>query len=91
VIANNVIDRNADGKGHTSVNASAIYFFGKELLCLCVNDGCAKLADIQDLGTRHTLADQTLQGQIHNLGCFLVLGADVAVEVVVAVGVVERE
>jgi hypothetical protein len=78
VIADRVIDRDADWKGDTSVHGDTIDLFGVELGASRRNDGVTKLAEIQYRGTWNTLRDDSRQGQIDNLGGFLVLGTDVA-------------
>ena len=79
VIADNIIDTDANGKGHTSINRSPVHFFGKEFLCLCVDDRVTEFTDIKHLGSGYALRHQTLQGRVDNLGGFLVLGAHIAV------------
>jgi len=86
-IAHYIIDRDTNRKGHTSINGLSIDFFGKELGGLCRHDRVTKLAKIEDLCSHLTLRNNTLQRKIDNLGCFLVLGADVTV----CVGVCDAE
>ena len=75
MIADNIIDRHTNRKGHTTVNSLPVDLFGEQLLSLRGNDRVTKLAKINNLGTRDTLSDKSLQSQIDNLGSFLVLGA----------------
>lgn len=77
VVTNNVVHRNTNRECHTTINGTTVNFFGKKLLCLCVDDSSSKLTQINNLGTNHTLSDKALQSQVHNLCSFLILGANI--------------
>lgn len=77
MITDNIIDRDTDGKGNSTVDSLPLHFFGKQLLSLSCNHRVTKLAKINYLGTRDALSDEPLQSQIDNLSSFLVLGTDI--------------
>jgi hypothetical protein len=77
VIANNIIDGNANRKGNSSINGLAIDLFRVELVDSRHHDGLSEFTDIQNLGPGNALCHETFQRQIHNFGSFLILGADI--------------
>lgn len=79
VITNTIIDGNANGKGHPTFHGDAADLFGKELARGRVDYGMAKFAKLQNLGADLDFLEQALQGQIDNLGRFLVFRTNVAV------------
>lgn len=79
MVANNIVDGNAYWKGDASIDLLSVDLFGEQLGGLRRDDGVAKLAQVNHLGTGQALRDDPLQGQIDNLGGLLVFGTDVAV------------
>lgn len=77
VVADDIVDGNANGKGDSSINGLSINLFRVQLVDSSHHDSLPKLTDIQDLGPRNALGHETFQGQIHNLGSLLVLGTDI--------------
>ena len=78
MIADNIIDRNTNGKGHSSIYHLSIHFLGIKLGRRRLHDGMSKLTNIQDFGSRNALSDQSFQGQVDNFGSFLIFGTDIA-------------
>lgn len=85
VVANDIVDADAHGKGHSPLHYLASYFLCIELVRLSLHDGRSELAQVDNLGAGHALAKQTLQAQIHNLAGLLVLGTHVAATLILAV------
>lgn len=79
MIADNIIDRNANWKGDSAINGHAIDLFGKEFGSLGSHDGLSKLANVHNGGSDEALGNNSLEREIDNFGSFLVLGADIAV------------
>lgn len=79
MVANDVIDGNANGEGDSLLDGLAVDLLVVELGDGGIDDGGTELAKIDDLGAGNALLDQTLEGKVDDLGCLLVLGADVAV------------
>lgn len=79
MVADDIVDGDADGKGDAAVNALSVNLFSEEFLARCLNDGGSKLAEVDNLGTGDALLHEALQGQIDDLGGFLVLGTDVTI------------
>jgi len=77
MIANNIIDRDANGKSNSTINSFTIDLFGKEFLRLGCDDG---VSDINDLGSRNTLPNQPLEGNVNNFGSFLIFCANITVD-----------
>jgi hypothetical protein len=82
VIAHDIIDRNAHGKGHAPIDDLTGNLFGKELGRLRDNDSPSEFTNVNNGGSREALRDDSLQSEIDNLGRFLVLGADVTEQLV---------
>lgn len=78
MVADDIIDRDANGKGDSAIDDLPVDLFGKELGRLGGHDSLSKLADIQDFGPGQALRDDSLQGEIDNFGSLLVLGANIA-------------
>ena len=79
MVADDVVDRNADWEGNSSIDELAINLLGVKLGSLSLHDGVSELAQVQDLGTRNTLSDKSFQGQVDNLSSLLVFGAYITV------------
>ena len=79
MVANDVIDGNANGEGDALLDGLAVDLLVVELGDGGINDGGTKLAKIDNLGAGDALLHQTLEGKVDDLGCLLILGADVAV------------
>ena len=79
MVANDVIDRNANGEGDALLDGLAVDLLVVELGDGGIDDGGTKLAKIDNLGAGDALLHQTLEGKVDDLGCLLILGADVAV------------
>lgn len=80
MIANNIIDRDANGKSNSTINSFTIDLFGKEFLRLGCDDGVSEFTDINDLGSRNTLPNQPLEGNVNNFGSFLIFCANITVD-----------
>jgi hypothetical protein len=74
VIAHDIIDRNANGKGHSSIHKLSVDLLCVKFGSLCFHDGVSKLAKVQNVGSRNALSHQTFQCQVDNFGCLLILG-----------------
>lgn len=79
MVADDIIDRDTNGKGHTSIDLLSLDLFGVKFGSGSFNHFMAEFAKINNVGSRDTLANQSFQGQVDNLGGFLVLGADIAI------------
>jgi hypothetical protein len=79
VIADDIIDRDTDRKGDSTVHDLSVDFLGKELCGLRHNDGPSEFTNVNDGGPGKALRDDSLQSEIDNLGSLLVLGADITV------------
>ena len=79
MVANDVIDGNANGEGDALLDGLAVDLLVVELGDGGIDDGGTELAKIDDLGAGDALLDQALEGEVDDLGCLLILGADVAV------------
>ena len=77
MIANDIIDRDANGEGNSSIHKLSIHLLCVKFGGLCFHDGVPELAQVQDRGTRNALTHQTFQCQVHNFGGFLVLGTHI--------------
>lgn len=77
MIAHNVVDRNTNGKGNSSIDQFPIDLFGIQLGSLSFHNRMSKFTQIDDFGPGQTLSDQALQGQIDNFGSLLILGANI--------------
>ena len=72
MIADNIINRDANGKGNSTVNSLAINLLGKKFLGLSCDDSVTEFTQVNNLGSRNTLADEPLEGKVDNLGSFLI-------------------
>ena len=79
MVANDVIDGNANGEGDALLDGLAVNLLVVELGDGGIDDGGTELAEIDDLGAGEALLDQTLEGEVDDLGRLLILRADVAV------------
>ena len=79
MVANDIIDGNANGEGNALLDSLAVDLLVVELGDGGIDDGGTELAKIDDLGAGDALLDQALEGEVDDLGCLLILGADVAV------------
>jgi len=79
MVANDVIDGNANGEGDALLDGLAVNLLVVELGDGGIDDGGTELAKIDDLGAGEALLDQTLEGEVDDLGRLLILRADVAV------------
>ena len=79
MVANDVIDGNANGEGDALLDGLAVNLLVVELGDGGIDDGGTELAKIDDLGAGEALLHQTLEGEIDDLGRLLILRADVAV------------
>ena len=59
MIADNIVHRNADREGHSSINGLSVDFLCIQLGSLCFHDGVTELAKIQDLSAGDALGDKT--------------------------------
>ena len=89
MVANDVIDGNANGEGDALLDGLAVDFLVVELGDGGIDDGCTELTKIDNLGAGNALLDQPLEGKVDDLGCLLVLGADVA-EFFFGFGIIKR-
>ena len=72
MIADNIIYRDTNGKGNSTVNSLAVHLLGKQFLGLGCDDGVSEFTQVNDLGARKALADEPLEGKVDNLGSFLI-------------------
>ena len=79
MVANDVVDGNANGEGDALLDGLAVNLLVVELGDGGIDDGGTELAKIDDLGAGEALLDQTLEGEVDDLGRLLILRADVAV------------
>jgi hypothetical protein len=77
MIAHNVVDRNTNGKGNSSIDQFPIDLFGVQLGSLSFHNGMSKFTQINDFGPWQALSNQSLQGQIDNFCSLLILGANI--------------
>jgi hypothetical protein len=78
VVADDIIHRNAYGKGDSSINDLSIDLFGVQLSTSLCDHGVSKLTKFNNLLSWKTLGDEALKCEVDNLGRFLVLGSDIA-------------
>ena len=62
MIADNIVDRDTDGKGNSTVNSLAVNLLGKEFLGLSCDDSVSEFTQVNNLGTGKALANKPLKG-----------------------------
>mmetsp|Transcript_49295 Transcript_49295/g.148399 ORF Transcript_49295/g.148399 Transcript_49295/m.148399 type:complete len:442 (-) Transcript_49295:1559-2884(-) len=79
VVAHHVVHRNAHREGDALLDGLPLDLLLVELGGLSVDDGRPKLAQVDDLGPREALPDESFEGRVDDLGGLLVFGTNVAV------------